>query len=133
MKPKYKNDPREWRKATLLSALGVAVLSSLLRWRRVLPATPWLVLLALLAAIALAAVLQPRWFYRYYRISAWLGFYLAQALGRVALVLVFFLLLVPLGLTLRLLGKDFLRLRRSPNATSYWVPAKETSPLENLF
>ncbi len=133
MKPKYQEDPKEWRKSTLLSAVALAVLSSLLRWRRVLPAGVWLGVVGAMACVALLAVIQPRWFRGYYRVSAWLGFYLAQALGRVCLMLVFVLLLVPLGLVLRVMGKDLLRLKRAPTASTYWVPAKEASPLDNLF
>jgi hypothetical protein len=50
---------------------------------------------------------------------------LGHALGRVTtpilLAVVFALVIVPLGLALRLLGKDLLGLRRDPKAASYWI------------
>ena len=87
MKLRFKEDPREWRKSTLLTALGLAVLSSVLRWRHVLPVAGWVVVLACLAVVALLACVQPRWFRGYYRWSARIGFVLSQALARVILAI----------------------------------------------
>jgi hypothetical protein len=35
--------------------------------------------------------------------------------------LIFVTVIVPMGLVLRLFGKDLLRLRRDPSATTYWI------------
>lgn len=133
MKLRLKEDPREWRKTVLLTALGVAVLSSLTRWRRVLSHRTWLIILAVLALFALLAVFQPRLFRGFYRISVRVGFWLSQLVARVVLTLLFFVVLAPLGFVFRLLGKDALRLKPSRDATTYWVKAKENSPLDRLF
>ncbi|MGD0816239.1 MAG: SxtJ family membrane protein [Verrucomicrobiota bacterium] len=133
MKLKLKEEAKEWRKAAWMSALGLAVLSSLLRWRRVLPVAAWVVALCALAALAVAALLRPRWFRRYYRFSAKVGFGLSQILGRVILASIFFIIITPLGLAMRALGKDPLRLRRPAGAESYWSEAKRKSSLDRLF
>ncbi len=133
MKLTYREDPREWRKSVWLTALGLALLSSLLRWRRHLPAHAWVGLLLGLGLVALAAGLQPRWFRAWYRLSLWLGFYSSQFLGRCALVIFFACILTPLGLVLRLAGKDPLRLRRPRRAATYWQQTRESNPLDRLF
>ncbi len=133
MKLKLKEEPKEWRKAAWLSALGLALFSSLLRWRRVLPAAAWGLVLGLLAGLAAAAALRPRWFRAYYRLSAKLGFGLSRMAGRAALALFFFIILTPLGLVLRALGKDPLRLRRPDGAQSYWSEVRRESPLDRMF
>jgi hypothetical protein len=133
VKLRLKEDPREWRKTVLLTALGVAVLSSLLRWRHVFSQQTWLLVLAAMALFALLAVLQPQWFRGFYRISVRVGFWLSQLVARIALTLLFFIVLAPLGLLFRLSGKDALRLKPTRNATTYWVKAKENSPLDRLF
>ena len=133
MKLKLKEEPKEWRKAAWLSALGLALLSSLLRWRRVLPVAAWGVVLCLLAALAVAAALRPRWFRGYYRFSAKVGFGLSQMAGGVVLALLFFLVVTPLGWVLRMLGKDPLRLRRPAGAESYWSEVRRKSSLDRLF
>ena len=133
MKLKLKEDPKEWRKAAWMSALGLAVLSSLLRWRRVLPVMAWGLLLCLLAALAVAAALRPRWFRGYYRFSARMGFGLSRMAGYAVLAFFFFVVITPLGLVLRLMGKDPLRLRRPAGADSYWSEVRQKSSLDRLF
>ncbi|HZL77486.1 MAG TPA: SxtJ family membrane protein [Candidatus Limnocylindrales bacterium] len=133
MKLIYKEDPKEWRKSALLAALGLAILSSLLRWRRHLPVNFWYALLALLGLVAICAVLQPRWFRGWYRLSLRLGFYSSQFIGRCVLAVFFIFILTPLGWVLRLMGKDPLQLKRPCNAVSYWHQARDCNPLDRLF
>ena len=133
MRLRLKEEPREWRKSALLSALGAALLSSVLRWRHVLAPGTWVAILAVLAVVALLACLRPRWFRGYYRISARLGFWSSQFVARVVLILVFALLVTPLGLLFRLMGKDALRLKRRRNLDTYWQTSKQTSPLDRSF
>jgi hypothetical protein len=133
MKLKLKDEPKEWRKAAWMSALGLAILSSLLRWRRVLPVAAWAAALCLLAALAVAAALRPRWFRGYYRFSTRAGFGLSQMAGRGVLAVFFFIVVTPLGLVMRLLGKDPLRLRRPARAENHWSDVRSQSSLDRLF
>jgi hypothetical protein len=133
MKLKLKEEPKEWRKAAWMSALGLALLSSLLRWRRVLPVTAWAAVLCLLAVLAMAAALRPRWFRGYYRFSTKLGFGLSQMAGCAVLALLFFIIITPLGLVMRILGKDPLRLRRPAGTESHWSAVRQKSLLDRLF
>jgi hypothetical protein len=133
MKLNFKEDPKEWRKSALLTALGLAILSSLLRWRKHLPLNAWCVLLAALGIVSLCAVLRPRWFRGWYRLSLWLGFYSSQFIGRCVLALFFIFIITPLGFVLRLAGKDSLQLKRPHDATTYWHQCRICSPLDRLF
>ena len=133
MKLTYKEDPKEWRKSAWLTALGLAILSSLLCWRRHLAVNIWCGLLGVLGLVAVCAWLQPRWFRGWYRLSLWLGFYSSQFMGRCLLILFFIFIVTPLGFALRLLGKDSLQLKRSRNPATYWNQAKDSSPLDRLF
>ena len=116
-----------------MSALGLAMLSSLLRWRRILPVAAWGLVLSLLAGLAVAAALRPGWFRGYYRFSMKVGFGFSQLAGRVILALVFFIVVTPLGLVMRMSGKDPLRLRRQAGAKSYWSEVRRKSSLDRLF
>ena len=133
MKLILKEEPREWRKQAWLTLGGLAVISSLLRWRKVLPPTAWLAILGLLLAAAILAWLQPRGFRGYYRLSMRLGFAISQVMGFVALTLFFWLIITPLGLILRLAGKDSLKLKRPKDTVSYWQPARNSGPLDRSF
>jgi hypothetical protein len=89
------------------------------------PQWPWL-LAALLGAISLTFPLRLRPFYHW-----WMK--LAHVLGwintRILLSLVFFLILLPVALILRLLGKDPMCRKLNPAQTSYRVESK--TPPEN--
>ena len=62
--------------------------------------------------------------------KAWMWF--AEILGaimtRVILTLAFLLVMLPMGLLLKLIGKDLLDLKMDPGRTSYWVPVEEDGP-----
>jgi hypothetical protein len=133
MKFNLKDEPKEWRKTTLLTALGLALISSLLRWRGVVADKMFLSILAVLVSIAVAALFQPRWFRGYHLLSMRLGLAISQFIGYVALILFFIFILTPIGLVLRLLGKDVLQLKPPHNARTYWQPGKASSPLDRLF
>ena len=133
MKLIFKEDPKAWRKSTLLTALGLGILSSLLRWRRHLAVNVWYLLLAALGVVAICAVLQPHWFRGWYRLSMRLGFYSSQFIGRCVLAVFFVFIITPLGLLLRLVGKDALQLKRPRDAKTYWHQSKDYGPLDRLF
>lgn len=103
---------------------GVFVgIATVIAWRRGWEVGPLVlglggpgVVLVLLGLVAPAA-LRPVYL-------VWMG--LAVVLGfvmtRVLLTAVFVLMMVPIGLVLRLAGKDLLDRRLDPAATSYWKP-----------
>ena len=49
----------------------------------------------------------------------------------IALGIVFFVAVMPIGLLMRLLGKDQLRLRFDPTAESYWIRREPPGPAAN--
>ena len=128
-----KDEPKEWRKTALLSALGLALIASLLRWRHGLGNKAWLIILSGVALAAICALLQPRWFRGYHLFSMRIGFVVSRILGRILLMLFFLFILTPFGWILRMTGKDLLQLKRRPDAPTYWQSAKESSPLDRLF
>jgi len=133
MRVRLKEEPKEWRKSTLLTVAAFAVLSSILCWRGVLSVPAWRATLLALALVTLSALSFPRWFRGYYRVSTRFGFWLSLVLARVILTVLFFAVITPLGWIFRLSGKDSLKLKRSTIATTYWNSAKPNSPLDRLF
>lgn len=90
MRLHFKEDPREWRKATLLSLIGPVVILGILRWRGVVSGAGLAAALGLIALAALCAWARPRWFRGYYRFTTRLGFYVIQIFGKVVLAALFF-------------------------------------------
>ena len=91
------------------------------------PAWPWIVA-APLWALALVQPLWLRWIYR-----GWMRFGLLASRVMTPLVLgiVFFAMIAPMALVLRLVGKDPLHRALHPNQKSYRVQSKK-SPKEKL-
>jgi hypothetical protein len=91
-------------------------------WRGV-PAGRWLAAAVVFGAITLAMprILRPV-------LSVWMRFggLLHHLLSPVMLALFYFGAVLPIGLALRLLGKDLLRLRR--DETSYWIERRPPGP-----
>jgi len=133
MQLNLKDEPKEWRKSALLAALGLALISSALRWRHILRNPAWLIILSVLALIAVCAIARPRWFRAYHLFSMRVGFAVSRFLGRILLMLFFMFILTPFGWILRLAGKDLLKLKRPPDIETYWQNAKEPSSLDRLF
>lgn len=65
------------------------------------------------------------------------GLLLGKAVSPIALGIVFYSTLVPIGLIFRLLGTDHLRLKKDPAASSYWIqrdpPGPDSSTLDRQF
>ena len=133
MKLHFKEDPREWRKTTLIGLIGPAVITGILRWRGVISMGFLSAVLAVIAVAALCVCLRPRWFRGHYRFTLRLGFYTTQIVGKVVLVALFFFILTPFGWILRLLGKDFLQLKSPKTQKTFWHPAKPDSSFDRMF
>jgi hypothetical protein len=94
----------------------------------------WLVAagVALGFAVAWPTVLAPL-----NRVWLRLGLLLYKVVNPVAMGLVYFTTVVPIGLVMRALGKDPLRLKRDPDAASYWIardpPGPAPDTMKNQF
>lgn len=98
-------------------------------------AWPWLIALAaLFLAVALikASLLAPL-----NKLWTKLGLLLGAIVNPIVLGLLFFLVFTPIGALARLLGKDFLGLKRKPEAESYWIsrdpPGPEPASMKDQF
>ena len=62
--------------------------------------------------------------------AAWtrLGLLLFRIVNPIVMFLLFVLAILPIGLLMRLGGKDFLRLKRDEAAASYWIPRQPPGP-----
>src|SRR5262245_3385023 len=58
-----------------------------------------------------------------------LGLLLHKLLNPIMMAFVFFIAVVPTGFIMRSLGKDLLRLKREPEADSYWIKRQPPGPV----
>ena len=65
------------------------------------------------------------------------GLFLHRIVNPVIMAVIYFAVVTPTGLIMRAVGKDPLRLRRDPNAESYWIhrtpPGPEPESMTNQF
>lgn len=132
MKLKLKEDPREWLKFTAVMALVAGLIVVVLLRRHVLSARASLGIGIALGASVIVCWRRPQWFRGFYRGGMAASFRLGQILGWVWLTLFFLFVLTPLGVALRICGKDLLGLRR-PNTGTYWNPSKTNERFDRQF
>jgi len=133
MQPKLKENPREWQKFSLVLAAMVGLVTWLAFRRGWVPRQAWFPVGVIMLLLPTLALIRPRWFRPVYRGGMTVSFHIGHVMGKVMLTVFFLLVMTPLGLLLRLMGKDLLGLRCRPDASSYWHPAKSPSRLDRMF
>ena len=90
--------------------------------------------LAIAGVFALAAVAFPSALAPLNRLWARIGALLHKGVSPIVLGILFFLVITPMGVLMRLLGKDPLRLRRDASgAKSYWIDRTPPGPRSDSF
>ena len=121
MRARFKDTPRERRKFLLSLSIMLSVVVAVLLWRAIIPwPGAWLAwgAVAALFCVGLAWEAAGRCVHR---AGMTRGFCMGRVFGTLFLLLLFFVVLLPLGLALRLFGKDLLQMRKwPPVAESYW-------------
>lgn len=94
----------------------------------------WLALAAGFAAVAMA---MPSLLAPLNRLWLKLGLLLHKVMTPLIMGLLFFVVVTPIGLFMRMLGKDLLRLRRDAGTKSYWIdrtpPGPAPDTMKNQF
>jgi hypothetical protein len=133
MRLRLKEEPKEWIKFTAVLAT-LLWLPGLIFWHRGMASGgAFLGWTFFLATLLVVAWIRPRWFRPVYRGGMSVSFRVGQFMGKIMLTLFFFLLLTPMGLLLRILGKDLLKLKRDAAVESYWEKARVNEEFERLF
>jgi hypothetical protein len=79
-------------------------------------------------AVLLFALLWPAALHPLNRLWLRLGLLLYKVVNPVVMTLLYGVAIVPMGLLMRLCGKDPLRLRRDPQAATYWISREPPGP-----
>jgi len=128
---KWQPDARELRWFAIAMLIGFFVLGALSVWKTKGIGTGSIVLWTIGVTLAVAAFVP-----KLGRI-AYLAVYLPTSIigyvvSNVMLTLMFFLVITPLGIIMKLMGKDVLQQRR-PNRTTRWTPVKETKTEDSYY
>jgi len=94
-------------------------------------------LLAVALAFAVLGLLAPRLLFPLNYVWFRFGLLLHRVISPIVIGAVFFLCVTPIGVIMRLLGKDVLSLRRRADLPSYWIvrdpPGPEPGTMTNQF
>ena len=120
MKPKLKENPKDWLKFTVVCCIVGMLIVRALERRGILRRELALALFALALSTLVLCMVRPTWFRGFYRAGMTVSFYVGEVVSRALLTVLFLLVVTPLGLLLRVFGKDLLQLKRKPPAQSYW-------------
>jgi hypothetical protein len=88
----------------------------------------WPFYLAIAAAFLAIALLRPNVLAPLNRLWTKLGLLMAMVVSPIVLRLLFFAVVTPVGLLMRLSGKDPMRLRDGSGADSYWIVRQPPGP-----
>lgn len=80
------------------------------------------------AAFLVLAIVRPALLAPFNRLWTRFGLLLHKVVNPVVLGLLFVLAVTPVGLVMRLMGKDPLKRRFEPEAASYWIPREDVGP-----
>lgn len=90
------------------------------------PVRAWALVLS--AVTALVTKIHPAILHPFNRAWMAFGLLLSRITNPIITALLLYLVFTPVGFLLRIAGKDPLRLRREPQAASYWIERKPPGP-----
>ena len=86
-------------------------------------------IILVIISFTFSKILRPfnKWWFKF-------GLLLRSVVSRIVIPLVFYLVVTPMGLLMRLLGKDFLGKKFKPDSSSYWMDKnKERISMKDQF
>ena len=133
----WRPSPRELRTFGKVVALGFPVFAALLGASARLRSHVWPVWMLWLGAAGLAAgllcVFAPRIARPFYLVWMALGCCVGLVVSNVVLAAIYFLVVTPVGLALRLAGRDPLRRAFERERQTYWDDAEKAGDAERYF
>ena len=124
----------EWRKFGITVGIVLGLLGGLFFWRERDYYSYFLILstVFLFLGLVLPVLLKP-----IHKIWMTLAIFIGWFMSRLILSVVFYLVLIPIGLSMRLLGKDLLNQKFDKSADTYWIKrdkkAFDRTRYEKLF
>lgn len=125
MKKENTKSKKELRKFGLVMTIPLAIIGGFLFWKEK-PAAPYLLVLAaffLISGLFFPTILKP-----VEKIWMKIAELISAVMTRVILFLTFYLVITPVGIILKLMGKDLLEIKFDPDKKSYWVPVEKDGP-----
>ncbi|MDP8207365.1 MAG: SxtJ family membrane protein [Candidatus Electryonea clarkiae] len=117
---------KELRKFAVTMAVAFAIVSVIVLLKGHSPA--WIILLGVSGLFLAFGFIAPQSLRPIEWIWMQIAYYLAIIVTHILVTLTYIVIIIPMGLFLRIIGKDLLKLRFDKKANSYWISIDPDSP-----
>jgi hypothetical protein len=124
-----KPDLRQLRQFGFIAMAAFPLLAWL--WIGTADAVLWSLAFSVLAG--LLALIRPQWLGPVFITLSLVTLPIGIVVGELSLMFVYFGLIVPMGLVFKLMGRDALSLRNSPNQSSFWHRRKPSRTVRQYY
>lgn len=133
MKSRLKKNPKEWKKYLLSLTVMLSIVVGVFVWQSLISLTNANLAWGFIASVFIVGLFSNAVSGSIYRCGMAFGFRVGQVFGTLLLFVIFMLVIIPLGLCLRLLGKDLLGLKLfSKRNQTYWVNSREPGSINQM-
>ena len=124
------NRKKELRRYGIQLSIALALLGGLFWWKSY---NIYVYFFIISPAFLLTGLLRPSLLAPIYTVWMAIAKLLGTLMTKIILILLFYLLITPIGLLLRLFGKDFLTLRFDKKENSYWIKKQPDSQEKSQY
>jgi hypothetical protein len=110
-----------------------AVVGGMLWYRTGVLPTVVIVLWVVAAVISLAGIINPRWIRPVFITWMRLAYPIGWTVSHLMLAIIYYLAITPIGVLMRLMGRDPMQRRLDRQAPTYWVPHNPGGDMARYF
>lgn len=125
-----KGDKSDWKKFGITMGIILTIIGFFLLWKR---NNNYDYILYLAVAFFTTGLILPSILKPVYKIWMALSVVMGFIMTKVIMVIIFYLIVTPIGLVASLTGKKFLGMKIDKSATSYWIAREKTNKLKSDY
>ena len=134
MRIRFKNDPKIWIKYILSLMIMLALLVGVGVWRSIIPLYAAGFLWTIIFLVLLSSLISKDFAKKIYKLGMLFGGRVSKVISFFLLFIIYFTLVVPISLFLRIIGKDLLKRKNFGVVNeSYWVKSTPRGALDKMY
>ena len=122
-----KGDKSDWKKFGITMAIILAIIGFFLLWKK---NNNYDYILYLAAAFFITGLILPSVLKPVYKVWMAISVVMGFIMTKVIMVIIFYLIVTPIGLIASLTGKEFLDMKIDKSAKSYWIAREKTQNIK---
>ena len=122
-----KGDKSDWKKFGITIAIILAIIGFFLLWKK---NNNYDYILYLAAAFFITGLILPSVLKPVYKVWMAISVVMGFIMTKVIMIIIFYLIVTPIGLIASLTGKEFLDMKIDKSAKSYWIAREKTQNIK---